>query len=47
LENEKKGFHLDPERNIAATGDWASASRIEDVWLNAASLAKAIVEKIT
>lgn len=46
LENEKKGYHFDPQKSIAATGDWASASRIEAVWLNAASLANEIVKSI-
>jgi predicted NAD/FAD-dependent oxidoreductase len=42
-EPEKPGFYLDLEHNIAATGDWACASRIEEVWLNAMKLAKKIV----
>lgn len=46
LENEKKGYHLDPHNNIAATGDWASVSRIEAAWLNAVSLATAIGKAI-
>jgi renalase len=46
LENEKAGHHLDPHRHIAATGDWASASRIEAVWLNAVSLANDIAKII-
>ncbi len=46
LENEKTGYHLDPQKSIAATGDWASASRIEAVWLNAVSLANDIVQLV-
>ena len=46
LENEKTRYHLDPEKHIAATGDWASASRIEAVWLNAVNLANDIVKII-
>jgi len=46
IENEKPGYHLDPQQNIAATGDWASASRIEAVWLNAVSLAKDLAELV-
>jgi renalase len=46
LENEKTGYHLDPEKNIAATGDWTSASRIEAVWFNAVSLANDIAKII-
>lgn len=43
-ENEKSKTYFNPHINIAATGDWASASRIEAVWLNAVSLAKEIVQ---
>ena len=46
VENEKTGFYIDPQNNIAAIGDWASASRIEAVWLNAVSLAKDIAKLI-
>lgn len=46
LENEKTKHHLDPQQCIAATGDWASASRIEAVWSGAVSLANAIAKII-
>jgi len=46
IENEKPGYHLDAQQKIAATGDWASASRIEAVWLNAVSLADDIAKII-
>lgn len=46
-ETEKSGFYFDSDQGIAATSDWASTSRIEEVWLNAVGLggdiAKAIV----
>jgi predicted NAD/FAD-dependent oxidoreductase len=45
-ENEKSGTYLDPHNSIAATGDWASASRIEAVWLNAVGLAKEIKQLV-
>jgi len=34
--------YLDPTIKLAATGDWSSASRIEDVWLSARALAAAL-----
>ncbi len=34
----KLGSYVDNERNIAATGDWTAASRIEEVWLEAMKL---------
>lgn len=37
------GFMLDPNHHTAATGDWASVSRIEEVWHNAKTLAKEIL----
>ncbi|MEO6173264.1 MAG: hypothetical protein ABIP02_09115, partial [Arenimonas sp.] len=46
IENEKPEYHLDTQQKIAATGDWASASRIEAVWLNAVSLANDIAKII-
>ncbi len=46
LENEKSGYYLDPQQTIAATGDWASSSRIEAVWLDAVSLANNIAKHI-
>ena len=45
-ETEKSGFYFDPARNIAATSDWASISRIEEVWQNAVGLAKDITKVI-
>jgi renalase len=42
---ETAGFQLDEAQKIAATSDWASTSRIEEVWLNAMSLAKQIQPK--
>lgn len=39
---EKTGFYVDSDRGLAATGDWASTSRIEEVWTNAVSLANNI-----
>lgn len=41
-QNEKPEFYLDEQQNIAAIGDWGSASRIESVWLNAKKLANDI-----
>lgn len=43
--SEKSGFYLDCKQHIAASSDWGSASRIEDAWLNASSLAEAIIQK--
>lgn len=39
-ETEKSGFYLDENMGIAATSDWASTSRIEEVWQNAMRLAQ-------
>lgn len=39
---EESGFYVDPIQKIAATSDWASHSRIEDVWLSAVDLANHI-----
>jgi predicted NAD/FAD-dependent oxidoreductase len=39
----KSGFYFDSKQGIGATGDWASTSRIEDVWYNANGLARAII----
>jgi renalase len=36
------GYYLDAQQHIASSGDWATASRIEDVWLNAQGLAQAL-----
>lgn len=41
-ETEKSGYYTDPVLKIAATSDWASTSRIEEVWLNAVALASEI-----
>lgn len=41
-ETEKSGFYCDFDQGIAATSDWASTSRIEEVWTNAHSLANTI-----
>lgn len=41
-EADNRGFYLNDASCIAATGDWASASRIEDAWINANSLADAL-----
>ena len=43
-ETENPSFYVDFDQMIAATSDWASASRIEDVWLNAKALSKSIIE---
>lgn len=40
--SQKSGFYFEPNQALAATSDWASTSRIEEVWLNAMGLAKAI-----
>lgn len=42
-ETEKAGFYFDSDRGIAATSDWASTSRIEEVWLNANLLSAKIM----
>lgn len=41
----KSGFYLDETKKIAATSDWASTSRIEEVWINAMELVKVILNK--
>lgn len=38
-ETQKPGFYLEPNKRIAATSDWASTSRVEEVWMNAKKLA--------
>jgi renalase len=45
-ETEKSGFYFEPNQGIAATSDWASTSRIEEVWLNAKGLADRIVQSM-
>lgn len=42
VEPNNLGFYHDPLQNLAATSDWASTSRIEEVWQNAMSLADAL-----
>jgi renalase len=42
-ETKKSGSYSNPIQKIAATSDWASTSRIEEVWLNAVSLADNVV----
>jgi renalase len=42
---ENLEFTLDSKHHLAATGDWISASRIEDAWLNAVSLARTLISK--
>ena len=45
-ETQKSGFYFDPYQGVAATSDWASTSRIEQVWLNAKGLADKIIQSI-
>jgi len=45
-ETEKSGFYFDPDQRVAATSDWASTSRIEEVWTNAAGLAEDIARSL-
>jgi renalase len=45
-ETEKSGFYFDSDQGIAATSDWASTSRIEEVWLNAVGLANDTVKAL-
>ncbi len=45
-ETENAGFYCDLGQGIAATSDWASTSRIEEVWLNAKDLAQNIIQSI-
>lgn len=42
----KPGVFIDDFQQVAATGDWVSTSRIEDVWLNANNLAEDILSKV-
>ncbi len=42
-ETETPGFHYDPVRKIAATGDWVSTSRVEDAWIHATELAERMI----
>ncbi len=39
FETRNSGFYIDEKNQLAATGDWASASRIEEVWASATNLA--------
>lgn len=45
-EIEKPGFYFDPMQGIAATSDWTSTSRIEEVWSNANRLADRIIHSV-
>jgi renalase len=47
VETQTAETYLDAKQTTAAIGDWASASRIEAVWLNAKDLAKNIAKIIT
>jgi renalase len=38
------GPYLDTEQQLAATGDWCAASRIEDVWIQAVRLANTLAK---
>jgi len=42
-ETEISGVYVDTQKNLAATSDWASTSRIEDVWHNATATAESII----
>jgi predicted NAD/FAD-dependent oxidoreductase len=42
---EESEFYHDSNQGLAATGDWVTASRIEDAWLSAVNLAKDIIRK--
>lgn len=44
---EKSGIYFDEQQKLAASSDWASTSRIEEVWINAHHLADKIIHKIT
>jgi len=44
--SESLEFYLDAEKQMAATGDWAAASRIEEAWSNADRLASRILTSI-
>jgi renalase len=43
-ETEKAGFYFDAEQGLAATSDWGSISRIEEVWMNAISLSNELIK---
>jgi predicted NAD/FAD-dependent oxidoreductase len=45
-EGRESGFYLNDQSGVAATGDWLSHSRIEDVWLGALKLANEIKNKL-
>jgi predicted NAD/FAD-dependent oxidoreductase len=45
-ETERSGSYIDKEQHIAATSDWASTSRIEEVWINARCLADRLIVEI-
>jgi len=46
-EAESSGFYFDPSQCVAATSDWASTSRIEEIWISAVDLANNISNKIS
>jgi renalase len=45
-EQQPFGPYIDPARGLASTGDWCTASRIEDAWSNAVTLAQMLVPKL-
>jgi hypothetical protein len=38
--------YIDKEQHIAATSDWASTSRIEEVWMNAHALGNNLIAQL-
>lgn len=42
----KSGFYLNLDQKMAATSDWASSSRIENVWLDAMGLADDLLTRV-
>ncbi|MBM5782314.1 MAG: hypothetical protein FJ368_02710 [Pelagibacterales bacterium] len=45
VDEEKSEIFLDKNLKIAATSDWVTNSRIEDVWLMAKKLSESLIEK--
>jgi len=45
-ETEISGVYVDTQKNLAATSDWASTSRIEDVWHSAVATAESIIDHL-
>lgn len=45
-EPQKSGYYVDALQGIAATSDWAAASRIEDVWSQAHALAEHVISSL-